>query len=106
MLPLATVLAAVLDIAHLVWVTTGQHLGDQALVVGRLIPWMSTLKRVPVIGKDLLEDTPVPRGCRNHRIAPSWGETIVTVQRLYHTSATSSIPHRLHSGTLIRLASP
>jgi len=23
---------------------------------------MDTLKRVPVIGKDLLEDTPVPRG--------------------------------------------
>ena len=56
---LATVLAAVLDIAHLGWVATGQHLGDQTIVVGRLIPWMSPLKRVPVIRKDLLEDVPV-----------------------------------------------
>ena len=45
--------------AHLVWVATGQHLGDQTIVVGRLIPWMSPLKRVPVIRKDLLEDVPV-----------------------------------------------
>src|SRR6266851_7036102 len=55
---------------------------------------MGVLKRLPVIGKDLLEDTPVPRGCCNHRVAPSGGDTIVTVQRLYHALAASSTPHR------------
>src|SRR5215216_7974342 len=55
---------------------------------------MGTLKRVPVLSKDLLEDTPVPRGCCNHRVAPSWGDTIVMVQRLYHGLAASSTPHR------------
>src|SRR2546426_12066102 len=56
---------------------------------------MGTLKRVPVIGKDLLEDTPVPRGWWHHRIAPSRGHQIVAVKRLYHASAASSTPHRL-----------
>ena len=48
----------------------------------------------PVLGKDLLEDTPIPRGCCTHRVAPSWGDMIVTVQRLYHDLPASSTPHR------------
>ena len=93
MLPLATGLAAVRALAHLVWVATGQQRGAQALGIGRLLPWRSTLQRVPVLGNDLREDTPVPRGCRNHRMAPRWGDTIVMVQRLSHASAASSTPH-------------
>src|ERR1700675_1156601 len=30
-----------------------------------------------LIGNDLLEDTPVPRGLYHHRVAPSWGVGIV-----------------------------
>jgi hypothetical protein len=45
---------------------------------------MGALKRLPVIGEDLLEDTPVPRGYCHHAVAPSEGDTLVTVQRLYH----------------------
>ena len=62
MLRLAAVQAAVFNVTHLVWVATCQHLGYQPIVVGGLITGMDTLKRVPVIGKELLEDTPVPRG--------------------------------------------
>src|SRR5713101_620006 len=80
--------------AHLVRVATRQHLGHQAIVVGGLIPRMGALKRVPVIGKDLLEDTPVPRGLCHHRVAPSWGDDLLTVKRLYHASSASSTLHR------------
>jgi hypothetical protein len=55
---------------------------------------MGALKRIPALGKDLLEDTPVPRGLWHHRGAPSWGDELWTVQRLYHASSASSTPHR------------
>src|SRR5205807_10526481 len=55
---------------------------------------MGALKRVPALGKDLLEDTPVPRGLWHHRGAPRWGDKLLTVQRLYHASSASSTPHR------------
>src|SRR6266487_564800 len=95
---LATVQTAVFDIAHQVRVTTREHLGHQAVVIRRLIPWMGVLKRLPMIGKDLLEDTPVPRGFGHHRVAPSEGDMIVTVKRLYHGLAASSTPHRAIHG--------
>src|SRR5216683_7763377 len=85
---------AVLDIAHLVGISTPEHLRYQALVVGRLVAWMGVCEPVPVLSKDLLEDIPVPRGLWHHRGAPSWGDDLLTVQRLYHASSASSTPHR------------
>ena len=79
---LATLQATVFDIAHLLRVATRQHLGHQTIVVGGLVAWMGVLKRLPVIGKDLLEDAPVWRGFDHHRVAPSWGVGQVAVQRL------------------------
>ena len=38
----------------------GKHLAHQIIVIGGLIPRMGVLKRLPVIGKDLLKDAPVP----------------------------------------------
>src|SRR5437868_156051 len=66
--------------------------------MGRLVARMSVLERVPVIGKDLLEDTPVPKGLCHHWVAPSWGIGIVTVKRFYHASPAPSTPHRLSPG--------
>src|SRR5207302_9460743 len=63
-----------------------------------LISRRRLLKRLPVIGKDLLEDIPVPRGCCNHQGAPSWGVHMFAVKRLYHGSPASSTPHQLLSG--------
>src|SRR5437870_1903718 len=45
---LAAVQAAIFDIADLFRVATCQHLRHQPIVVGGLIPWMGTLKRLPV----------------------------------------------------------
>ena len=98
MLALATLQAAVFDIAHLLWVATRQHLGHEAFVVGRPVTRMGVGKRVPVIGKDLLEDVPVQRGCCKHQGAPSWGGKIVVVQRLYHTSPAQSTPSAVFTG--------
>src|SRR5262245_54964740 len=94
MLPLATVRTAVLAIPRLLRVATRQHFGHQAIIVGGLVARMGVLKRAPVIGKDLLEDIPVPRGLGHHGVAPSEGDTIVAVKRLYHGSPASSTPHR------------
>ena len=68
---LTAVQAAVFDIAHQVRVTTRQHLGHQAVVIRRVIPWMGVLKRLPVLSKDLLEDIPGPRRCYKHQGIPS-----------------------------------
>jgi hypothetical protein len=83
---LATLQAAIFDIAHLVRVPTREHLRHQALIVGRLVTRMDVLKRLPVIGEDLLEDIPVPRRLDQHRVAPSEGDQMVAVKRLYHDS--------------------
>ena len=72
-LALATVQAAVFEVPDLLRIATRQHLRHQVIVVGRLIARMGMLKRLPVIGKDLLEDTPVPRGCCQHPRPPSEG---------------------------------
>src|SRR6266481_7067945 len=101
MLPLATVRAAVFDIPYLFRIATRQHLGHQIMIVGCLIARMGVGESVPVVGKDLLEDVPVPRGCCHHRVAPSGGERMVTMQRLYHTSLAQSTP----SSAFIRAAS-
>jgi hypothetical protein len=52
------------------------------------------LKRFPGVGKDLLEDAPVPPGYCHHPVAPRGGDTLVTVQRLSHGLLASSTPHR------------
>src|SRR5215831_9498326 len=94
MLALSTMRAAVFDVPHLFRVAARQHLGHQVVVVGRLVARMGALKRLPMVSKDLLENIPVPRGGCYHRIAPSWGDQLVAVPRLYHASAVSSTPHR------------
>ena len=98
MFPLAAVQAAVFEVPHFFRVPTREHLRHQTIIVRRLISRMSVLKRLPVIGKDLLEDIPVPRGCCNHQGAPSWGVRMFAVKRLYHGSPASSTPHQLLSG--------
>ena len=59
-LPLTTVQTAVFHVSDLLGVATGEHLAHQTIVIGGLIPRMGVLKRLPVIGKDLLKDAPVP----------------------------------------------
>ena len=62
---------AVLDIAHLVGISTPEHLGYQAIGVRRLVAWMGVFEPVPVLSKALLEDMPLPCRCYKHQGAPS-----------------------------------
>src|SRR3989442_15376646 len=69
-------------------------LATSNMVIGGLIARMGVLKRLPVIGKDLLKDTPVPRRCCKHPGPPSEGEWdcdgAVVVPRLLRTVHSSS----------------
>src|SRR5215475_750392 len=98
MLALSTVQAAVFDVPALCRIATREHLRHQTAVIGGLIARMSVLKRLPVIGKDLLKDTPVPGGCCKHPRPPSEGgwdcDGAVVVPRLsraVHSSSTMAI---------------
>ena len=92
-LALATVQAAGRALAYFFRGAARQHLGHQAIVVRRLVAWLGMVKRLPVVSKDLREDIPVSRGGCQHRIAPSGGDPIVTMERLSHASAASSTPY-------------
>ena len=79
MFALPTMQTAVRDRAHLVGIPAPEHLVHEAIIVGRLVARMGMGKLVPVIGKDLLEDVPIPRGFCHHQVAPSWGVGMVAV---------------------------
>src|SRR5262245_45845123 len=94
MLALSTVQAAVFDVPALCRSATREHLRHQTAVIGGLIARMSVLKRLPVIGKALLEDPPVPGGCCKHPRPPSEGgwdcDGAVVVPRLLRAVHSSS----------------
>src|SRR5215468_10019947 len=98
MLPLATVEAAVCDIAYLIGMPTPEHLVDEAIIVARLVMRIDTCEPVPVIDKELFEDVPVLRGGCNHQGAPSGGGGMFAVQLFYHTSPASSTLSSAFSG--------
>src|SRR6266403_4928599 len=91
---LATLLAAVFAIPHLFRIATRQHLGHQIMIVGGLIARMGVGESIPVVGKDLLEDVPVPCGCCQHKGPPRSERDKVAIPRLYHSSSALSIPPR------------
>src|SRR5262249_48410679 len=102
MLPLTTVQTAVFDVAHLRGGATGKHLAHQLMVIGGLIPRMGVLKRLPVIGKDLLKDTPGPCGGCQHPSPPSEEVEMVVGPWLYHVSSALSTPPQRSWGLLHR----
>ena len=70
---LATVLTAILDIAHLVGVAAVEHLLHKTVIIAGVVARVDLFEAVPVIDKDLLEDVPVPGRLENHQSAPSEG---------------------------------
>ena len=48
-----------LEVPHFLWGAAMKHLRHQVIVVGRLVARMGALKRLPVLGEDLLKDVPV-----------------------------------------------
>src|SRR5678815_249356 len=100
-LPLTTVQTAVFHVPDLRGVATGEHLAHQIIVIGGLIPRMGVLKRLPLIGKDLLKDAPVPGGCCQHPRPPSEEVKMVVGPWLYHVSSTLSTPPQRSWGLLL-----
>ena len=95
MLPLATMLTAILDIAHLIGIATAQHLFHKSVIVAGVIARMSLFEDIPMISKDLLEDVGVPPGFDNHEVAPNQGSRLfwwLRVKRFYHVSPVPSTP--------------
>src|SRR5688572_17407138 len=72
MFALSTVEAAVLDRAYLIGIPTPEHLGDEAIIVARMVTRIDACKAVPVLGKDLFEDAPGRWGCCSHQAASLW----------------------------------
>ena len=52
---LAALAAAVLDIAHLIGITTAEHLRDGIVVIRTVKSWVILLKLIPVIVENLLK---------------------------------------------------
>src|SRR5215831_14705578 len=87
---LSTMQTPIFDITHLLGVTAGKHLVDEASIIRAIVPWMNACKSVPVIGKDLFEDAPGWRGCCSHQSAPSWGVGMLAMPLFYHISPAQS----------------
>jgi len=106
MLAFSAILAAVLNIAHLIGVATVQHLLHETIIIAGMVTRMALFEDVPVIKKDLLEDAPMPPRIDNHEVAPSKGSWLfrfLWVKRFYHVSP---LPSTLCRGALSDLADP
>ena len=73
---LSTLAAAVLDIPHLVGITAAEHFLDRVVVIRTVKSWVSQLKLIPVIIKNLLEPVFVNaiHGCSVRTTIPDWAE--------------------------------
>src|SRR5919106_1999426 len=93
----ATVLTAIFDIAHLVGVTAVEHLLHNTIIIAGVVARRDLFEAVPVIGKDLLEDAPIPRRLDHHQSALSERIRVFRILRvkcLYHDLPSPSTPHR------------
>src|SRR5437879_2658702 len=107
MLALATMLTAIVDIAHLVGMTAAEHLVHETIIVAGIVARVDVFEPLPVLDKDLLEDVPVLRRLCHHQIAPREGIRRLGIKRFYHVSLSASTPLiGLHRGTLTHLSRP
>jgi hypothetical protein len=97
-LPLATILTVILDIAHLVGITAVEHLGYEIVIVAGIVARVDVFEAIPVIDKDLLEDVGVLRRRCHHQIAPSKGRGLLGIERFYHVSRSASTPSSVFTG--------
>jgi hypothetical protein len=97
-LPLATILTVILDIAHLVGITAVEHLGYEIVIVAGIVARVDVFEAIPVIDKDLLEDVGVLRRRCHDQIAPSKGRGLLGIERFYHVSRSASTPSSVFTG--------
>jgi hypothetical protein len=99
MLALATMLTAILDIAHLVGMTAAEHLVHETIIVAGIVARVDVFEPLPVIDKDLFEDVPVLRRLCHHQIAPSEGVRLLGIELFYHVFRFGSTPSSVFTGT-------
>ena len=73
MFALTTMETSVFDIAHLVRITTPEHLVDKVIIVGRSVTRTELFKPLPMFGKDLFEDIPAGNDFGSHGSPSRWG---------------------------------
>ena len=64
---------SIFDIAHLVRITTPEHLVDEVIVVGRIVTRTELFKLLPMFGKNLFEDIPAGKDLGSHGSTSRWG---------------------------------
>src|SRR5216683_7278787 len=72
MFALTTMETSVFDIAHLVRITTPEHLVDKVIIVGRSVTRTELFKPLPMLGKDLFEDIPAGKNFGSHGSTSRW----------------------------------
>jgi hypothetical protein len=73
MFALTTMETSVCDIAHLLRITTPEHLVDELIIVGRIVVRTEPFKPIPMLGKDLFKNVPTGSEFCMHRSTPIWG---------------------------------
>jgi len=73
MFALTTMETAVFDRAHLVRITTPEHLTDEVIIGGRIVTRTELVKPLPMLGKDLFEDIPADNDFGSHGSTSRWG---------------------------------
>src|SRR5262249_53161014 len=106
MLALASVPTAVGDIPHLLRVSAPEHLVHEPLIVARVIARVDTLKPIPVIDKNLFEDTPCRQRCCYHQTASLWGVRLYVVGLSTTFSSPNPPQHRPAPGPVLHPPHP
>ena len=72
MLTLTTMGTSVGNIAHLVRISTSEHLVDEVIIVGRIVAGAELFKPLPVLGKDLFKNVPAGNDFGRHGSISRW----------------------------------
>jgi hypothetical protein len=97
-LPLATMLTVLLDIAHLVGMAAVEPLVYETVLGAGMVARGDVCAAIPVIDKDLFEDVGGLSRCCHHQIAPSQGVGLLGIERFSHVSRSASTPSSVFTG--------
>jgi hypothetical protein len=95
---LATMQTAGCERAPVLRVPTGQPLGHQASIGGRLVAWRGVYDPLPVLGTALFEDVPGRRSCCSHYAAALRNVEWWVIALFYHIPPTTSTPSPAFTG--------
>ena len=96
--------AAILEIAHLVWVAAAQHFVHEIIIIAGIVARIDVFEAFPMLDKDLFEDIGGLASLCQHQSAPSEGMELEGMECFYHVSRSDSTPHRFSPCLLIPLS--